>query len=432
MVVIGGVTVAGLLTLEPTAAVPTPPGVHGSAVDAPLPGSSVDAGAIEVIGWVVGAEAPVAAVEIVDGTTVLARERVGIRRPDLARAFPSVPWAATAGYRAAVGFRRPASEVRLGIQAALHDGTVVHVSSVRGRRTWRNDPIEGTPLVSVVIPCYNQAHFLRDAIESVVAQTYPHVEAVIIDDGSADNTEAVVNEYDGVRCVRQENAGLAGARNTGIRHTVGPFLVFLDADDRLLPEAIQTGLECFRHDPAAAFVYGSSRWVGTDGSPVFTPEQLCSDEPYLALLEMCGIIPGAVMFRRAVFDGGRGFDPSVDASADWDMYLTVARELPVRCHGRTVLEYRRHGGNMTNDASRILEAEMVVLRRHRREAEAVLGGPRAAVKGMRRSREVHGPAVVEQVRRAVSTGDTEAVATGLRLLARYYPAGLSRLLRRRS
>ena len=420
----------GLFTIQPAPAAAPPPGVLGAAIDAPLADVTVDARAVHVIGWAVGERAPVVAVEITDGTSVLATARPGLRRPDVADVFPGVPWAERAGYDATVGFRRPVGEMRLIIRAVLHGGEVREVGAVVGRRTWRDDPLaRSTPLVSVVIPCFNQAHFLREAIESALAQTYPHVEVVVVDDGSDDNTEVVAGAYEGVRCVRQENAGLAGARNTGIRHTLGPLLVFLDADDRLLPDALQVGLDCFRADPTAAFVYGRSRFITTDGSPLFTPEQLCSDEPYLPLLELCGIIPGSVMFRRAVFDGGRGFDPSVDASADWDVYLRVTQDLPVRCHGHTVLEYRRHADNMTNDSSRILGAELAVLRRHRPAAEGVPGGREAVAAGRQRSRSYHGPAIVEEIRRAAAARDAGAAIERAWLLARADPSGLRRLLR---
>ena len=421
----------GLVRIERAAAPPPGPGIVGSAVDAPCAGTSVDAGAMEVVGWVLGEQAPVTAVEILDGDDVVAREPVDGERIDLLDGFPEVPWAVRAGYRTTVAFRRPVSDMRLTVRAVLHDGSVQDVGTLAGRRSWRDDPIEGAPLVSVVIPCYDQAHFLRDAIESVLAQTYPNVEVLVVDDGSADNTEALVDHYEGVRCVRQENVGLAGARNTGIRRTIGPFLIFLDADDRLLPEAVDAGIECFRSDPPAAFVYGACRFIGTDGSPIFTPDQLCSDEPYLSLLEMCGIIPGSVMFRRAVFDGGRGFDSTLDASADWDMYLRVARELPVRCHGRTVLEYRRHADNMTNDHARILDAEMAVLRRHRELASGVPGGRHAVAAGMARARRTHGPAVAADVRRAAAAGDARTAAARAWLLARTDPRGVRHLVRRR-
>ena len=102
-----------------------------------------------------------------------------------------------------------------------------------------------TPLVSVVIPCYNQAHFLGEAIESVFKQTYKHFEIVVVDDGSTDNTSEVARRYSGIRCIEQVNQGLSAARNTGIRESKGEYLVFLDADDRLYPIALEAhGLFC--------------------------------------------------------------------------------------------------------------------------------------------------------------------------------------------
>ncbi len=126
----------------------------------------------------------------------------------------------------------------------------------------------GPALVSVVIPCYNQAHFLGEAIESVLAQSYPHLEIVVVDDGSPDNTEEVAARYPGVRYVRQENQGLAAARNTGLRHSRGDYLVFLDADDRLLPEAVEAGLEHLHAHPECAFAFGKWRLIAVDGSPL--------------------------------------------------------------------------------------------------------------------------------------------------------------------
>jgi glycosyltransferase involved in cell wall biosynthesis len=77
------------------------------------------------------------------------------------------------------------------------------------------------PLVSVIIPCYRQAHYLDDAIQSVLAQTYRHFELIVIDDGSPDNTSEVAARYDGVKCIRQRNLGLSTARNTGLQASVG-------------------------------------------------------------------------------------------------------------------------------------------------------------------------------------------------------------------
>src|SRR5215211_9350661 len=100
-------------------------------------------------------------------------------------------------------------------------------------------------LVSVVIPCYNQAHFLGEAIESVLSQSYRNFEILVVDDGSTDNTSEVASRYERVRIVRQENRGLSGARNRGLREAKGEYVVFLDADDRLLPGALEASLGCF-------------------------------------------------------------------------------------------------------------------------------------------------------------------------------------------
>ena len=92
-------------------------------------------------------------------------------------------------------------------------------------------------VVSVVITCYNQAHFLREAIESILAQSYSNHEIIVVDDGSTDNTPQIAKSYSTLRYVYQQNQGLAAARNTGLRESRGEFVVFLDADDRLLPIA---------------------------------------------------------------------------------------------------------------------------------------------------------------------------------------------------
>ena len=125
---------------------------------------------------------------------------------------------------------------------------------------------ESPPLVTVVIPCYNQAHFLGEAIESVLSQSYRNFEVIVVDDGSTDNTSEVASRYEGVRLVRQENRGLSGARNRGMREAKGEYVVFLDADDRLLPGALEAGLRCFEAHPECAFVSGQSRLIAEDGT----------------------------------------------------------------------------------------------------------------------------------------------------------------------
>ena len=109
-----------------------------------------------------------------------------------------------------------------------------------------------TPLVSVVIPCWNQARFLGEAIQSVLRQTYGNTEIIVVDDGSSDETSIVARSFPGVRCIGQKNGGLASARNTGLSASRGDYVIFLDADDRLLPIAIQAGLNCLAQHPQCA------------------------------------------------------------------------------------------------------------------------------------------------------------------------------------
>src|SRR5690349_12188340 len=114
-------------------------------------------------------------------------------------------------------------------------------------------------LISVVIVCYNQARYLRDAIESVLAQSYQGAEILLVDDGSTDQTSEIAREYPQVRYIRQNNRGLSAARNAGLHRSRGRYVVFLDADDRLLPNALDTGIALFRDHPDSGFVFGAHR-----------------------------------------------------------------------------------------------------------------------------------------------------------------------------
>ena len=211
-------------------------------------------------------------------------------------------------------------------------------------------------LVSVVIPCYNQAHFLGEAIESVLAQTYRHFEIIVIDDGSPDNTVEVAARYPDVRYIRQENQGLSGARNTGIRESQGKFLVFLDADDRLLPGALQAGINCLHVHPECAFVSGHHRYIKGDGSLLneYPPEPI-DDDHYMALLKRNYIgMHATVMYQWYIFEYVGLFNTSLKSCEDYEMYLRITRKFPVYRHKQMVAEYRWHDANMTRNGKKML------------------------------------------------------------------------------
>jgi glycosyltransferase involved in cell wall biosynthesis len=251
--------------------------------------------------------------------------------------------------------------------------------------------------VSVVIPCFDQGHYLGEAIESVLAQTLGGAELVVVDDGSADNSFEVAGRYPGLNRLRQENRGVAAARNVGLAATSGEHVVFLDADDRLLPGALELGSELLARRPQVAFVAGMPRDIRGDGTVIESTRQpLVTQDHYLRLLEDCFIWSGSsVVHRRSALEHVGGFDESLAAGDDYDLYLRIAREFPVFCHDAVVTEYRRHGSNTTRDPDVVLSSELEVLARQ--EPRLRDGRERKAQQeGARRTRERHEAAVAGQ------------------------------------
>ena len=185
----------------------------------------------------------------------------------------------------------------------------------------------------------------------------------MVDDGSTDDTSEVASSYGQVRLIRQENRGLAAARNRGLSEARGEYVVFLDSDDRLLPEALELGLECFAAHPECAFVYGQCRLIDASGSPLFTALQPdINQNPYRSLLHSNYIwMHATVMYRRWALKVTGDFNTSLDACEDYDLYLRVARRFPVRGYNKVVTEYRQHSDNMTSDWARMLRYAVEVV-----------------------------------------------------------------------
>ncbi len=221
----------------------------------------------------------------------------------------------------------------------------------------------------MVIACHNQSRFLPDSIESALSQTVPAIEIILVDDGSTDATADVAARYAQVKCVRQHNQGLAAARNTGLRASTASYLIFLDADDRLLPHAISEGVACLSAHPSHAFAYGHFRFMGDDGRSLIEPHPADlsgNADLYLSLLRRNVIAMHAtVIYRRSALEEVGGFDVSLRACEDYDLYLRISRRFPVVRHGELVAEYRLHGGTMTRNLPLMLSHTISVLRRQR-------------------------------------------------------------------
>ncbi len=214
-------------------------------------------------------------------------------------------------------------------------------------------------IVSVVIPAYNSSKFLAEAIESVLIQTYSEIEIVVVDDGSTDDTKVVCDRYPTVKYIYQNNQGVSSARNTGIRSSAGAYLIFLDSDDCLLPDAVEIGVNCLNAQLEMGFVFGSYlfRVINPDGS--YRTQKLFADPPAVAsyatiLAAQHKIQCGTVMFRRAAIESVGGFDPQLAVMEDLNLFLRVARIFPIYFHDRLVAEYRYHGENVSSASAKML------------------------------------------------------------------------------
>ena len=208
----------------------------------------------------------------------------------------------------------------------------------------------GQATVAIVIPCFNQKRFLAKAIESALRQTAPAREVIVVDDGSNEELSGIAARYPAVTFIRQENRGLAGARNAGVRVATSDRMVFLDSDDRLLPNAVAAGLACFEANPEAAFVYGGFDIL--TGKRRETELQRVTGHHDLVRTNWIGMIATAMFDRRKLIASG-GFDESLGMCEDWDLFLRLSREHIFASHGEIVAEYVRHQGNMSNDVARL-------------------------------------------------------------------------------
>jgi glycosyltransferase involved in cell wall biosynthesis len=223
------------------------------------------------------------------------------------------------------------------------------------------------PHASIVITCYNQSEFLADAITSALLQSASNLELIVVDDGSTDKTETVATRFRNVKYLRQDNAGLSKARNAGLNASGGQFIAFLDADDRLLPHALATGIRKLDGCPDYAFAAGGFRHIDEKGETLSLKKApIMQGARYSNLLRLNVVqMHGAVLYRREILKAIGGFDEMLLASEDYDVYLRLARRYQFVQYEDIIAEYRQHGRNMTRDAARMLVSTISVLQAQR-------------------------------------------------------------------
>jgi len=198
------------------------------------------------------------------------------------------------------------------------------------------------PLISAIIPTYNAARFLPDAIASIRGQEYPNLEIIVVDDGSTDDTPRAIASLSGIRYLRQANRGPAAARNAGIGASRGELLAFLDADDLWTPDHLSVLLAPLVADPQARFSWGWTKWVWCEEHSGEFCERQVQYEDY----PLC-LIP-AGLFRREAFAETGLFAEGMLMAEDTDWVAGARfRQLKDVQVPRTVLIYRRHAGSLT-------------------------------------------------------------------------------------
>lgn len=225
------------------------------------------------------------------------------------------------------------------------------------------------PLVTVVVPTYQGEAFVRETIDSVLAQTFTDYELVVCDDGSTDGTLAILDSYgDRLRVVRQRNRGVAAARNRAADVARGEFLAFLDHDDLWEPEMLATLVPILRADPALGLVYSDALVIDKAGvvrgqrgrylryrqGDVFDP-----------LLHGNFIPVETTLMRTALYRELGGCDEGLRYLEDYELCLRVARKARVGFHPGPLARYRVHDRNLSHDREPMLVEWIAVLERLR-------------------------------------------------------------------
>jgi glycosyltransferase involved in cell wall biosynthesis len=279
-------------------------------------------------------------------------------------------------------------------------------------------PCASGPLISVIIPCYNHGQFLGEAIESALGQSYPHVEVLVVDDGSTDHSAQVAASYSGrIRSIRTENAGVSAARNTGILECRGEFVLCLDADDYLWPDMLEHHVETIRAHPTGTIFHGSSYDVDLSGH--VTREGRARPlpaEPLHALLHHNPFSIHAVVVRRSAYASVGGFDLALRSSADWEMWIRLAAAgyefVPVP---NAVAVYRRYPGSLSTNVERIWRTGVALFRKSQAYHGECAQCRKAASDGLRNVRDACFGLLVSDL---LACHADRAIGPGLRRAAR--------------
>lgn len=213
--------------------------------------------------------------------------------------------------------------------------------------------------VSIIIPAYNYGRYVAEAIDSALTQTFPDIEVIVVDDGSTDNTKEVCERYGTkIRYYYKNNAGLSAARNTGIELALGEFLVFLDADDMLLPSMVESCMNQFTVGTKELGVVGGGKILVDSTGGVLSKTDIGSkDESKLIttkdFIRANRFAVDACLVKCAVLESCGTFDEGLTSSEDRDMWIRISTRFLIRKVGADLVKVRAHDGSMSCNANRM-------------------------------------------------------------------------------
>jgi tetratricopeptide (TPR) repeat protein len=221
--------------------------------------------------------------------------------------------------------------------------------------------------VTVIIPSYNRANYLPVAIDSILAQSYPVFEIVVVDDGSTDNTAEVVKAYSNqVSFYERGHQGVSAARNYGLDMAQGDVIAWLDADDVWEPEFLASTVPLLENDPALDGVYTGIAHIDEAGNllPQSNIRTVPPQQLFSALLEEDFVLTPTVVVRKCCFDQAGRFDEQFHICEDYDMWLRLAKSFTLQGVSQPLVRVRIHSGNTLRDISALVHYRLLVVSKH--------------------------------------------------------------------
>jgi glycosyltransferase involved in cell wall biosynthesis len=274
-------------------------------------------------------------------------------------------------------------------------------------------------LTSVIIPTYNHGKYVARAVDSVLKQTYPSYEILVVDDGSTDNTRKILAPYAGeIEYIYQENRGLSSARNTGLTRSNGQYVQFLDADDSIFPNKLEAQVTVLEQNRSIDVVAHGYQLIDESGEILarisYPKREVGFDDLLLENL----FSPESFLFRARCFDVAGLFDENLKSCEDWDMWLRITADVGcILCHNEQLSKHSVRANSMRQHADNMCKSRLTVL-------EKTLGLPPAKEMPRNLKQRAYFNAYLKCAWGYYTSGRTEPARESLASAVRSYPTAL--------